>query len=332
MIFYETLPRHIHLEPTRECNARCPQCSRTDGCTLNTVPGLEIDEVGALELKDLLSRKEFLDVTSVLVNGNYGDIVMHTHPREFFEVLLEKIPHIQLHTNGGALSTEFWSWLGTTRVEVEFGIDGLEDTHHLYRRKTRFDIVWKNAVAFIEAGGHAVCAMNVFRHNEHQKEELAQRCAEAGFKNIIFRPDERFGNTEGIQCYDKDGNPEYKIYPTTEFVKLHEQDALPIFMNTVSNNEKHAELSKEVQCRVLMRDSIYISGQMKTWPCCWMEKHGILENNSLRKNSFESINQEMYSKIYSKWNTPECLSVCTRKCEATLIEERLTPYESKTLS
>ena len=53
---------------------------------------------------------------------------------------------------------------------------------------------------------------------------------------------------------------------------------------------------------------------MKTWPCCWMEMAKPLENNNLREDSFDTINEEFYQEISSKWDTPGCLDVCNRKC------------------
>lgn len=305
-MFYSSKPRHIHLEPTRDCNARCPQCMRTDNCTLNTIPDLILDEVSATELGELLDTSSFNEVDEVLISGNYGDIMMHTHPKQLLEVLLERNIKVWMNTNGGAQSEEFWSWLGTTGIEVEFGIDGLEDTHHLYRRNTRYDVVMKNAKIFIDAGGFAYCAMNVFRHNEHQKQDLARVCKELGFVDIKYRADERFGSSDGLACYDNKGNVTHYLHPTNAF-------------GTIKHKSKQSLGS--IGCRVIdkpllnkVADSIYISGEMKTWPCCWMEMAKPLENNNLREDSFDTINEEFYQEISSKWDTPGCLDVCNRKC------------------
>jgi len=332
MRFYTSSVRHIHLEPTTDCNARCPQCARTDGCTLSVKPDLVIDEVSADELRNLLATPEFSNIEYVLISGNYGDIVMHTHPRKLLEVLLEKNIQVRMNTNGGAQSSAFWSWLGSTNVEVEFAIDGLEDTHDLYRRNTRYDVVINNAKRFIDAGGHAVCAMNVFLHNEHQKKDLAKVCKDLGFKDITYRADERFYSPEGVACYDNDGNITHYLEPTTEYTnRFHKKELLPY------QTARTKELDKTVKCRVLNKDgfinkhdmhSIYISGSMKTWPCCWMEFDSILETNDLRNNSFEIINKEFYQKISSKWGKPQCLDVCVRKCSIETIADRLQPYES----
>ena len=335
-MFYPNKLRHIHLEPTRDCNARCPQCSRTDGCTLNTKTDLIIDEITAEEFRDLLNTPAFSGIEQILISGNYGDIVMHTHPREFIEVLIEKKINVHVNTNGGGLSKEFWSWLGTTDVIVEFAIDGLEDTHHLYRRNTRYDVVMNNAKTFIDAGGTAHCAMNLFKHNEHQKEDVKNICEKMGFKHIKFRPDERFFSIEPIACYDNEGNITHYLEPTTEYVERFKKKDLPQFMTAVPAAEEFQELSKTIECRALspksLNSSIYISGEMKAWPCCWMEYVNPLQNNDFRKNDFNSIDKEFYEKISIKWNTPSCLDKCVSKCSTTVIDARLQHNQSEKIS
>lgn len=327
MRFYDQKKlRHIHFEPTRDCNARCPQCARTDKRTLNTIPSLVMDEVNAKELRNLLNSDGFEDIKQVLISGNYGDIVMHTHPRELIEVFIEKNINVHINTNGGALGEVFWSWLGTTNVEVEFAIDGLEDTHHLYRRNTRYDVVMKNAITFINAGGSAHCAMNVFKHNEHQKEELNTRCKNVGFKSIKYRANERFGSIDPLECYDNKGNVTHYLEPTTDYVeRFKKQQSAPMKEISWTDTKNN---SKAVKCRALIPEalngSIYISGEFKAWPCCWMEYTEMSDfKNSFRKHSFDTINKEFYEKVTTKWNTPNCLDVCVRKCSVTIVDDRL---------
>ena len=53
---------------------------------------------------------------------------------------------------------------------VVFGIDGLEDTSHIYRVNTSFKKVIENAEAFIKQGGLGTWQFIVFKHNVHQLE------------------------------------------------------------------------------------------------------------------------------------------------------------------
>ena len=52
---------------------------------------------------------------------------------------------LSMHTNGSAREQNWWKELAKYRVIVTFGIDGLEDTHHLYRISTDFNKIIDNA-------------------------------------------------------------------------------------------------------------------------------------------------------------------------------------------
>ena len=54
--------------------------------------------------------------------------------------------------------------------EVWFAIDGLEDTHSIYRQGTNWKKIIDNVMTFVDAGGKARWDMLVFQHNEHQVE------------------------------------------------------------------------------------------------------------------------------------------------------------------
>ena len=43
---------------------------------------------------------------------------------------------LQMHTNGSGRNKNWWKELALLNVKVIFGIDGLEDTHKLYRINT----------------------------------------------------------------------------------------------------------------------------------------------------------------------------------------------------
>ena len=272
---YNKKIRHIHLEPTTDCNARCPQCPRTWKAGLQTHPSLPIDEWTAEELREVLSHDFFSGVERVLVNGNFGDIVKHSNPRQLVQVLIDKdLDTIELRTNGGAQSIDFWKWLGTIdNLTVEFGIDGLADTHHLYRRNTRFDVVIKNARAFIESGGTASWAMTVFKHNQHQVDECRELSKEMGFTNFKMRPSTRWHKHQPLSILDKNQIESYKLEPA-DSVK---PDNLP----------KQTPQLTDIDC-VVTYGSVYLSGTKRLWPCCWTEQRYMdsLMNDSLDTDDF----------------------------------------------
>lgn len=368
---YDRLPGHLHLEPTKACNARCPQCTRTFLGSLETLPSLDLAEISPQEIDDMLNNDPFFaNVYSVFINGNHGDIVMHSQPKEFLETIINnpRIKELWVNTNGGGLSTDFWNWLGKQhgirtgkKIKVEFAIDGLADTHHLYRRNTRFDTVIKNAAAFIEGGGIALCAMNVFENNRHQVEELRNIVADMGFAHFETRNSQRFLG-DAYQCVDKDYNEIYKLIPLQEVQQQHNLQPAKTFTpdeyrdmkkmyserswiktNTMREEKDWQQVERQnytdykIDCIVGMQmpRSVFVTGDMKLYPCCWMENnHGYFnllgdysdfqktfghldkDFNSLRhKTAYEIIeSSDLFGKIESKWGTTDCFEVCAKHC------------------
>ena len=80
-------------------------------------------------------------------------------------------------TNGGARKPDYWRSLAETagdKMHVVFGIDGLADTNHLYRRHVQWDKLIENAQAFIGAGGKAKWQFIKFPWNKHQVEQAKE--------------------------------------------------------------------------------------------------------------------------------------------------------------
>ena len=76
--------------------------------------------------------REFIQrLSEILINGNYGDIVMNPESLdiiEYFRGLNSKL-HIPISTNGAARDKQFWQRLAELDTKIYFCLDGLEDTH-----------------------------------------------------------------------------------------------------------------------------------------------------------------------------------------------------------
>jgi MoaA/NifB/PqqE/SkfB family radical SAM enzyme len=345
---YEHLPSRLHLEPTTRCNARCPQCPRTFAASMMTDPRLKMVDWNPEDLKTVLEDEFFKNLKSVLINGNYGDIVMHPHPKELIEVLLNRNVYLVINTNGGALSTEFWSWLGSHRnVVVEFGIDGLKDTHHLYRRNTVFEVVMKNAKAFIDAGGDARWSMTVFKHNEHQIEECRNLAKEYKFKQFKQRPSTRFYHTDYI-VLDNNMNEAYRLEPASKVADRYSNRKKSRYkkieipkISKIDINEFDNPIPKidtcAIECLVSSHPSVYLSASGKLYPCCWTaNKHekslieGInssfvqtfhkdlrydIDFNDVTKNKISDIVKSgIFREIEKSWYSKNQFDVCKEIC------------------
>lgn len=346
---YENYPTKLHLEPTTNCNARCPQCPRIFYSSLLTEPNLKITEWVPEDLRSVLKDNFFQNLKEVLINGNFGDIVMHTKPRELVEVFLDlNMSSINIHTNGGGLSTEFWRWLGSqNNVTVEFGIDGLEDTHHLYRRNTRFEVVMKNAKAFIEAGGSACWVMTVFKHNEHQVDECKYLANQKGFKYFKQRPSVRWASRD-VVVLDANMNELYRLEPAssveerfkhlerTKYEKMTQPAAYDVDISYLKPM-KEIDFVFEIDCSVIKDNSVYLSADGKLYPCCWTSlnhQKNLMQNksnsfvetfvkkygydpdfNSVLKNKISDIiDSGLFREIEETWYSNKQFDACRRQC------------------
>jgi pyruvate-formate lyase-activating enzyme len=131
--------------------------------------------------------------------GSYGDPIMHPDFLDILRDFRHKNPTLWLyfHTNGGVHDPEYWAEIAKVMNgygQIDFGIDGLEDTLHFYRKNVTYNKVIENATAFIQAGGRAQWNFIVFKHNEHQVDQVKQLGLDLGFFNVLIRKTGRFLN------------------------------------------------------------------------------------------------------------------------------------------
>ncbi|MBC8435622.1 MAG: radical SAM protein, partial [Proteobacteria bacterium] len=157
----------ITIEATNFCNAKCPQCARYNyyGELQKDLPLMHINTNNLLNLP----LQKMKSLKKIKFNGNYGDPLMHPQIDKIFETFQNYA--MTVSTNASLRSIAWWEKLAKYNMKVKFAIDGLEDTHSLYRRNTDYKKIMDNAKAFINAGGNAEWQYIIFKHNEHQVDE-----------------------------------------------------------------------------------------------------------------------------------------------------------------
>ena len=178
----------VHLELTTRCNALCPMCRRT--AFGDVAPGLAMRDLSSSEIKAIFAPHFVRQLRQIDLCGVHGDPVAARSFNQALAWFRQADPGlaIEVYTNGALRPARWWADLARSfpMLKVVFAIDGLEDTHEIYRRGASFDKVVENARAFIDAGGRAQWDFLVFRHNEHQVDE-ARRRAENGASRHSFR-------------------------------------------------------------------------------------------------------------------------------------------------
>ena len=252
--------RDVHLEITSKCQAKCPMCPRRiNGGPMN--PFIKLDDITLDRFKEWFPRQFIQQLNSMFMCGNLGDPIISRDTMQIFEHLREVNPRMKLsmHTIGSAREQNWWKELAKHRVIVTFGIDGLEDTHHLYRISTDFNTIIDNAKAFIGAGGYAKWHMLVFEHNEHQVKEAKRMSEDLGFKMFTTKNTTRFKD-DHFQVIDEKGNPLHKLRPSEK------SKAMIPMMQEASKNAK-----PNIVCKAKKYNQIYVSACGNVSPCCWLD-------------------------------------------------------------
>ena len=258
--------RHVHLEISTLCNASCPWCPRNFwGYPFNggyPETNLTLDAAKKIFSPDFLKQLHHIDI-----NGNFGDAVMNIETPDIVEYFRTNNPQLQISisTNGGARNKVFWQRLAAAGAVVSFDLDGLEDTHHLYRQNTVWKTVIGNAKIFIKSGGRAIWKMIKFDHNLHQIESCKKLSQDLGFYRFNLVDDNR--NTAPV--FNKQGQLTHtlgKYQGETSFsILFHKKQTDDVLLEDIVGDRTPCK----IKCQVKSTRSLYISANGDVSPCCW---------------------------------------------------------------
>lgn len=329
--------KQIHLEITNNCQASCPMCNRNINSGLDN-PLIKINDWTLAEFKKIISPEVLNQIENYYFCGSFGDPILNNDLIEMCQYSKDVAPgvRINIHTNGGARNFEWWGRLANslpTNHLVTFALDGLDDTHHLYRVGTSFKNVIENAKFFISKGGIAEWAFIVFKHNEHQVEEARDLAKKLGFKVFTVKNSSRFVLEPRVKVLDRQGNITHHIEPSsTTPIKFISKKVIESYKKIIKNSF--------IDCMVLKTKEIYIDAHKNFFPCCWLgnvpytyisddevytirkeildQHHNYLKilgnTNTLERSIKDIINSEAYQKMWFKlWNEDKMIS-CVRTC------------------
>jgi MoaA/NifB/PqqE/SkfB family radical SAM enzyme len=266
-------PSHLDLELNNICNAACPMCSRTNINNTkpnNTKPYIDNKtQVTFSDFKHIIDKNPY--IKSYNFCGNWGDPITTKDFLRIIEYIAHKEVTITIHTNGGLKSTSWWKKLGeilscNVNNTIVFGIDGLEETNHIYRRHTNFNKIMENAKAYIiNTKAKSSWAFIPFKHNEHQIAEAKNRAKELGFTNFIINHTGRF-----------------KSKNINEFI-FHEDG----IKNTLEPSSIQPKIisyeGNKIDCYAKREKRLFLSYDKLIFPCCQIE-------TSFRNKKDENLN------------------------------------------
>jgi MoaA/NifB/PqqE/SkfB family radical SAM enzyme len=263
---------HLHLELSTLCNARCPACPRNiHGYSFND--GYPECNLTLENIKKILSEDFLKQIKHIYISGNFGDFMMNPESLAILEYLRNSSPRswICVGTNGGANSESFWQRVAELTSEVVFCIDGLQDTHSIYRKNTVYNTVIKNAQTVINNNGRTSWKFIVFDHNKHQIEEARQLSIDLGFTTFFVHDHGR----NQTPVFDKYGNFEYWI-GKKDLDESNRSPKIEWFLEAPIRNEPpthenyYGKPATIIKCQHIEKKELYIAANGEVYPCCFM--------------------------------------------------------------
>jgi MoaA/NifB/PqqE/SkfB family radical SAM enzyme len=267
----------------------------------------------------------------VSFNGNLGDFAVARDGADIVEYIVSHDIAVSINTNGSMRTPAWWARMALPGVTIGFALDGLADTHSLYRQDTDWQTVINNAQAFIQAGGRAIWRFVPFDHNRHQEAECRQLAKEMGFAEF----ENIYDGRDNGPVFTRDGEYSHQIGHDTrpahiipEIKPMLENHITWFDHRTVQSEKDTPELV--LGCVHKRNEEIYITADGSVYPCCFlgfypetMNHPGnkqlaplIQENNALRYDLAHCL--DWFAAIEESWSKPSIaegrLYGCVNSC------------------
>ena len=289
----------LHIEHTSKCNLLCPQCARVDNNGKKN-PILPMDELTIDDYKRILTPDFAKQIKRIFWCGNYGDSIASNNFLECLEFIRHSgVQGLTVVTNGSAQSPAWWTKIGNIldrdTDRVDFSIDGLEDTNHLYRINSNWNKLKENVTAFINAGGNANWDYLIFDHNIHQVAKAKELAKEMGFKSINFKNTSRFVKVSDFNEVMEIETKNKNIISSKENKNKTKYDQIIDKFGTFNNYVDQTPIT----CKYKKDTTVYIDFEMNLWPCCWVGAPTYFDDeDNIQKKQIKQI-QERYGKDFN---------------------------------
>ena len=334
----------LQFEITNYCNAGCPQCARANYLSKGFLEqksvypkSINSHHFDIEKYKQILENDSWDSLNNIHFCGNYDEPTIHPQFLEMIEYTYEwlkknslKNIEIGVSTNGGTRNREFWKKMGELSQKysqignallVIWGIDGLEDTNHLYRIGVHWEKLMENVDEYHKYHGYSCWQWIRFEHNAHQFEWAKQNYKKMGFDSFKVVGTNR---------------PTVDIAVTSQHNKRQQRHTQSQVINTpVPVSSELTAQCNDIQCKALdpmssLRRSLYVDAFGHVFPCCWMgtdyskkqaeqsflgdltpQSHNIYHYNSMT----ECLHSTYFDQLIATW-PDQSYAVCAKYCKS----------------
>ncbi|MCC7405787.1 MAG: hypothetical protein IT288_15410 [Bdellovibrionales bacterium] len=215
--------------------------------------------------------------------GNYGDAAAASGLTQFVEHLFARgLKGISICSNGSLRTPEWWAALGQMlkgRGQLVFSIDGIGEVNAKYRRGSSWEKILANLEAVSQTGVFLRWDFIVFRHNEHQIDEVRALARRLGFNQINFRSPSRL-SLQPTLGFEPPLNPQFAPQNARQMSQIQEK---------YGTFDRYAKQTR-VHCKTqLDSGSIYIDFRGEVWPCCWVGAPRYLSHEDRQRRDLEKM-------------------------------------------
>ena len=279
-------PRTLQMEISSNCNLNCLGCCRTDWTSFDMKGDPRIPKNMYLTLdifKQIIESPVSIGLEEVQFCGTVDDPLVHPDFIDMVKFLANKKIRTLVHTNASLRTPDYFKTLGDTIYgKVQFSMDGLENTNHLYRRGSNFQKIMENAKAYIATGANAQWQYIEFPWNESDTEKARQLARDMGFRTFKCRRDRSETPTPG----------QYK-----DHISWHLRQVKMTWEEYKATKEKNIH-NESIECFSREDGMYFISYDSKVWPCCF------LRNADFQQSGTYKEHYDRYNLNYGEnWNS-----------------------------
>lgn len=259
------------IETTTYCNAKCPQCSRTNPDGLGYSGIAPLKHVTFQEWKDSYA-KSYDSIRSFHFSGQWGDAFMNPDIKDIMYHIIDNSEcNISFCTNASMRDGDFWWDLGVKlkgRVTGHFDVDGLtQENHEMYRRNTNLKLVKDNVEAWASTGARTVIFSVVFKHNQGDMDGISKWAESIGAKHDPMQSNRFWAGPTFTYSYK---GKDYTLEQTTDprFLESFSED------RATRDYRHYDNVTRNIRCRWGERNKIFVDEYLNVWPCCyWHIRH-----------------------------------------------------------
>ena len=265
------------VEASTFCNAKCPQCARTDRHgTLgkSTKRMFDLNSWSLDDFKSYFNVEDLNHLRNIHFSGTYGDPGMCKDIDKIIEYIFSVAPKtkVSLNSNGSVRDSKWWFNLGKLdpkRLHVTLDVDGTtQEMHQKYRRNTNLEKVLDNLEAISLSGARTTVLTIIFKHNENYFDDIVKMVNERGCFDVnpiesnrfIDGPIWNFSNEHGEkEILEQAVDPRFRRDPKV--------------LSRRTRDWRMGDITKEydyISCVKAEAGSLQILNTTQVYPCCYL--------------------------------------------------------------